>query len=68
MRGNDLTRTLLAIGRPLLAALILGAFLLLLKDSELIPILAAGAALYVLLIFTLRVLSTEDLKLLLRHE
>ena len=64
LRGKGMLQTLWRLGQTLPAAISLGLFFLLLKDVELIPLLAVGGVLYVFLLFLFRVLSTNDLKLL----
>jgi len=56
-------RTLVAFGRTALAAVSLGAFLLVLRDIHLIPLLVSAGMLYVLLLLILRVPSSSDLEL-----
>ena len=63
-RGDDLLASLVRMGRSAPAALLLAAFLLLLRNIQLIPLLAMGALFYLLLLFLLRVVSTNDLRML----
>jgi len=64
LQGERALRTLLMLGRTVLAALILGGFLLALRNIQLIVLLISGGGLYVLLLLILRVFSTNDLELL----
>jgi O-antigen/teichoic acid export membrane protein len=64
LRGEKVLQTLFRLGQTLPAALVLGVFFLLLKDVQLLPLLAVGGVFYVLLLFLFRVLSMNDLKLL----
>lgn len=61
--GEGAMRTLVAFGRTALAAVSLGAFLLVLRDIHLIPLLVSAGMLYVLLLLILRVPSSSDLEL-----
>lgn len=61
--GEGVIRTLLTFGRTALAAVSLGAFLLVLRDAPLIPLLVSAGVLYVLLLLILRVPSSSDLDL-----
>ena len=64
LRGEGAMRTLLMFGRTALAAVSLGAFLMVLRDTSLIPLLVSAGVLYVLLLLILRVPSSSDLELL----
>lgn len=63
LRGEAVMRTLLTFGRTALAAASLGAFLLILRDIHLIPLLVSAGVVYVLLLLILRVPSSSDLDL-----
>ena len=64
--GQSAKQTLPIAGRTTVAALSLGLFLLLLRHIELIPLLAGGALLYLVLLFLLRIVSYSDLLMLQR--
>jgi O-antigen/teichoic acid export membrane protein len=62
LKGEGIVRVLLSLARPAVAAVSLGAFLLILRNAQPIPVLIFGGILYVILLFMLRVLSSSDLK------
>ncbi len=57
-------RVLAILARQAVATGLLCGLLYLMRTSDLLPALAAGAALYVVLLFALRVVSAHDVKLL----
>jgi len=52
--------------RPLIAALTMGAVVYLLRDANLVLVLATGAAVYVAMIFALQTFSSDELRVM-RH-